>query len=234
MISIIQTDWCSSAKCYAFRNNNNHEFFFAVKLLLWAALNCWSDCIRQTPTFLFFSMRKRKLVYIKFWPGWTVHVLKWACGLRLIGLKEIAMACHVQKPFFHHCKYWSWKTLARWMSIHPVTITGPTLVCLFLITSSLAPHACGSPPPLEHGDIRETRKFLYNHNERVQYLCQQYYRMEVQPYKTCKNGEWVGEEIKCYSKLPSMIHSNCFMTQRVLEAGENTNKRLQFDQSCTD
>lgn len=173
-------------------------------------------------------------MYIKFWPGWTVHVLKWACGLRLIGLKEIAMACHVQKLFFHHCKYWSWKTLAN-VNVNPSchnnwAYSGLSVPHHIL----LAPHACGSPPPLEHGDIRETRKFRYNHNERVQYLCQRYYTMEGHSYKTCNNGEWVGEEIKCYSKLPSMIHSNCFMTQRVLQAGENTNKRLQFDQSCTD
>ncbi|XP_075901187.1 complement factor H-related protein 1-like [Nelusetta ayraudi] len=76
-----------------------------------------------------------------------------------------------------------------------------------------APHACGSPPPLEHGDIRETRKFLYNHNERVQYLCQQYYRMEVQPYKTCKNGEWVGEEIKCYK--PCTVNSAIMTTHNI-------------------
>lgn len=182
-------------------------------------------------------MRKRKklnLCILSFDLGeqctcWREHV---GCGL--LDSKKLQWHVMFKNLFFHHCKYWSWKTLAN-VNVNPSchnnwAYSGPSVPHHIL----LAPLACGSPPPLEHGDIRETRKFLYNHNEGVQYLCLQYYTMEGRPDKTCNNGEWVGEEIKCYSKLPSMIHSNCFMTQRVLQAGENTNKRLQFDQSCTD
>lgn len=55
------------------------------------------------------------------------------------------------------------------------------------------PLGCGKPPLLADGDIQTTTKFHYEHNERVEYLCQRYYVMEGGPYRTCNNGEWTGE-----------------------------------------
>uniref|UniRef100_A0A8P4GCI1 Sushi domain-containing protein n=1 Tax=Dicentrarchus labrax TaxID=13489 RepID=A0A8P4GCI1_DICLA len=49
------------------------------------------------------------------------------------------------------------------------------------------------PPPLTDGDIRASLKSQYNHNERVEYMCQNYYTMDGQPHKTCVNGEWIGQ-----------------------------------------
>ncbi|XP_077440774.1 complement factor H-related protein 5-like isoform X1 [Vanacampus margaritifer] len=59
-----------------------------------------------------------------------------------------------------------------------------------------APLQCGQPPYLAGGDTTSSSQFSYQHNERVEYNCQAYYVMEGQNYKTCKNGEWVGQ-LKC-------------------------------------
>ncbi|XP_042271662.1 complement factor H-related protein 1-like [Thunnus maccoyii] len=55
---------------------------------------------------------------------------------------------------------------------------------------------CERPPVLANGDTTTSAKPRYEHNERVDYTCQQYYIMEGEPYQTCNNGEWTGE-IKC-------------------------------------
>ncbi|XP_051233423.1 complement factor H like 4 [Dicentrarchus labrax] len=55
------------------------------------------------------------------------------------------------------------------------------------------PVGCQRPPPLTDGDIRASLKSQYNHNERVEYMCQNYYTMDGQPHKTCVNGEWIGQ-----------------------------------------
>ncbi|XP_038571073.1 complement factor H-related protein 3-like [Micropterus salmoides] len=55
---------------------------------------------------------------------------------------------------------------------------------------------CESPPPLKDGDIKYTMKSQYSHNERVEYVCQPFYIMEGVPYRTCNNGEWIGE-LRC-------------------------------------
>ncbi|XP_077439314.1 complement factor H-like [Vanacampus margaritifer] len=62
-----------------------------------------------------------------------------------------------------------------------------------------APLQCGQPPYLAGGDTTSSSQFSYQHNERVEYNCQAYYVMEGQNYKTCKNGEWVGQ-LKCLMK----------------------------------
>ncbi|KAK2835147.1 hypothetical protein Q5P01_015631 [Channa striata] len=59
-----------------------------------------------------------------------------------------------------------------------------------------AASGCKKPPPLADGDTRLTPKYNYNHNERVEYVCQNYYTMQGEPYKTCKNGQWTGD-IRC-------------------------------------
>ncbi|XP_042369307.1 complement factor H-like [Plectropomus leopardus] len=56
-----------------------------------------------------------------------------------------------------------------------------------------APLGCGRPPPLADGDTKTTVYFSYRHNERVEFICQNFFTMEGQPYKTCINGEWIGQ-----------------------------------------
>ncbi|XP_026003866.1 complement factor H-related protein 5-like [Astatotilapia calliptera] len=55
---------------------------------------------------------------------------------------------------------------------------------------------CGRPPPLSDGDTKTSTKQLYQHNEKVEYICQHYYVMKGGPFKTCNHGEWTGE-IRC-------------------------------------
>ncbi|XP_067369007.1 complement factor H-like isoform X2 [Channa argus] len=54
------------------------------------------------------------------------------------------------------------------------------------------PSGCGKPPPLADGDTRFTSKFKYNHNDRVEYTCKNYYTMRGGPSKICNNGDWTG------------------------------------------
>nr|XP_033478142.1 complement factor H-like isoform X2 [Epinephelus lanceolatus] len=56
-----------------------------------------------------------------------------------------------------------------------------------------APLGCGKPPSLLDGDIKTSLQFQYRHNDRVEYICENFYTMEGQPYKTCINGEWTGQ-----------------------------------------
>uniref|UniRef100_A0A3Q1H2F0 Sushi domain-containing protein n=1 Tax=Anabas testudineus TaxID=64144 RepID=A0A3Q1H2F0_ANATE len=51
---------------------------------------------------------------------------------------------------------------------------------------------CETPPALLDGDLRDTMKSQYRHNERVEYMCQTYYTMEGEPHRTCINGAWTG------------------------------------------
>lgn len=177
-------------------------------------------------------------MFNNFWPVWTVHVPKWARGTGLIGLKEISLACHVQNLFFcHHCKYWLWKTWAMWVYADVTPHCHNNCACPALSVSHhtlLVPHTCGPPPPLQHGDIRETRKFRYNHDERVEYVCQKYYTMQVRPYKTCNNGEWIGEEVKCYSKLPWIFTLTIIWAKKKsmkpLGSQKNQKSRLVFSE----
>ncbi|XP_073331839.1 complement factor H-like [Pagrus major] len=54
------------------------------------------------------------------------------------------------------------------------------------------PLGCNNPPSLTDGDTRESLRGRYSHNERVEYVCQNLYQMEGEPYQTCRNGEWLG------------------------------------------
>ncbi|XP_071388059.1 complement factor H-related protein 2-like [Centroberyx affinis] len=56
-----------------------------------------------------------------------------------------------------------------------------------------APVLCGRPPLLEGGDINDSVKVMYDHGERVVYVCQSYHTLIGQSHKTCYNGEWTGE-----------------------------------------
>ncbi|XP_061884505.1 complement factor H like 5 [Entelurus aequoreus] len=55
---------------------------------------------------------------------------------------------------------------------------------------------CQRPPHLSGGDTKFSTKHTYEHNDRVEYICQNHYKMEGEPYKTCKNGQWTGD-MKC-------------------------------------
>ncbi|XP_062251961.1 complement factor H-like isoform X1 [Platichthys flesus] len=59
-----------------------------------------------------------------------------------------------------------------------------------------APLDCQQPPPLENGDTKNSVRFSYRHNERVEHICQAYHVMQGGPFKTCSDGEWTGE-IRC-------------------------------------
>ncbi|XP_034093343.1 complement factor H-like isoform X2 [Gymnodraco acuticeps] len=51
---------------------------------------------------------------------------------------------------------------------------------------------CGTAPIIADGDLKYARKSNNSHNEMVEYMCQAYYTMEGEPYKTCVNGVWTG------------------------------------------
>uniref|UniRef100_A0A8C5DZ83 Sushi domain-containing protein n=1 Tax=Gouania willdenowi TaxID=441366 RepID=A0A8C5DZ83_GOUWI len=59
---------------------------------------------------------------------------------------------------------------------------------------SLVP--CGKPPLIADGVIVAGIKEQYKENDQVTYGCPIYYTIEGGPYKTCINGEWIGE-IRC-------------------------------------
>ncbi|CAN9500722.1 unnamed protein product [Ophioblennius macclurei] len=84
------------------------------------------------------------------------------------------------------------------------------------------PTGCGILPPLDGGDTKETVKFQYRHNERVEYDCQNYYVMEGEPYKTCFNGEWRGD-VKC---LKPCTVNNDDMNRRNIEFKYTNRKKL--------
>ncbi|KAM9766113.1 complement factor H-related protein 2-like [Menidia menidia] len=52
---------------------------------------------------------------------------------------------------------------------------------------------CSSPPLLDNGDIKDSLKQKYKHDETVEYSCQAWYKMEGGPFRKCVNGEWTGE-----------------------------------------
>nr|XP_049575296.1 complement factor H-like isoform X3 [Syngnathus scovelli] len=56
-----------------------------------------------------------------------------------------------------------------------------------------APLQCERPPHLAGGDTAVSTKFSYNHNDKVKYICQNYYVMKGGPEKTCSNGQWLGD-----------------------------------------
>ncbi|XP_074491215.1 complement factor H-related protein 2-like [Sebastes fasciatus] len=76
----------------------------------------------------------------------------------------------------------------------------------------LAPLGCGKPPPLADGDTTETLRFQYGHGERVEYTCQNLYTMEGEQYKTCFNGEWVGQ-MRCLK--PCTVDREAMITHNI-------------------
>lgn len=77
----------------------------------------------------------------------------------------------------------------------------------------LVPRGCGPPPPLQYGDIRESVRVQYGHNERVAYTCKSLYTMQGSGVKICSNGDWTGEDMTCLSKLLSVVSYKSYSFQ---------------------
>ncbi|XP_018526375.1 complement factor H-related protein 4 [Lates calcarifer] len=95
----------------------------------------------------------------------------------------------------------------------------PPLLCLFVLWldmdvsfSQNEPAGCQTPPALTDGDIKDTMKQHYSHSERVEYMCQNYYTMEGDPYRTCINGEWTGQ-IRCLK--PCTVNENDMIQRNI-------------------
>ncbi|XP_055364106.1 complement factor H-like isoform X2 [Betta splendens] len=74
------------------------------------------------------------------------------------------------------------------------------------------PTDCGSPPPLPDGDVRYTMRSQYKHCEQVEYMCQTYYTMEGEPYRTCVDGEWTGH-MRCLK--PCIVNEDIFRQHNI-------------------
>ncbi|KAI9517663.1 hypothetical protein NQZ68_004885 [Dissostichus eleginoides] len=75
-----------------------------------------------------------------------------------------------------------------------------------------APSGCGKPTPLENGDIEGTVRYGYRNAAKVKYICQNYYIMQGDPYKTCTNGEWIGQ-MRCLK--PCTVNSQDLTTHNI-------------------
>ncbi|KAM4575502.1 complement factor H-like [Fundulus diaphanus] len=73
-----------------------------------------------------------------------------------------------------------------------------------------APIVCSAPPALEDGDTKSYigSDSVFQHGDKVEYICQQTYTMSGEPFKTCDNGVWIGD-IRCLtlSKLKKPLES---------------------------
>jgi complement factor H len=58
---------------------------------------------------------------------------------------------------------------------------------------------CGSPPPIDNGDITSFPLPEYAQHSLVEYQCQSLYQLQGNKKITCRNGEW-SEPPKCLSK----------------------------------
>ncbi|XP_077573774.1 complement factor H-like [Stigmatopora nigra] len=83
------------------------------------------------------------------------------------------------------------------------------------------PLECEHPPYLAGGDTKYSTKYKYRHDEKVEYICQNYYVMEGQSYKTCKNGQWIGE-MKCLK--PCTVNRELMSTYNILFRYTRDNK----------
>ncbi|XP_069009110.1 complement factor H-like [Embiotoca jacksoni] len=73
---------------------------------------------------------------------------------------------------------------------------------------------CESPPALLGGDTKNSVLFKYNHNDRVEYICQNLYTMEGEPYMTCINGQWTGRMRCLNNRCPIPPYDNGFVVVR--------------------
>uniref|UniRef100_A0A8C5E306 Sushi domain-containing protein n=1 Tax=Gouania willdenowi TaxID=441366 RepID=A0A8C5E306_GOUWI len=79
-------------------------------------------------------------------------------------------------------------------------------------SSLVAPGACGKPPTIDDGIILAGIKEQYAENDQVTYGCPLYYTIEGGPYKTCINGEWIGE-IRC--NKPCIVDRDAMNRQNI-------------------
>ncbi|KAG8003371.1 Complement factor H-related protein 3, partial [Nibea albiflora] len=98
-----------------------------------------------------------------------------------------------------------------------------TVICTHVVSELLR---CGTPPFIEGGGIKYTTKSHYDHNERVEYMCQPYYTMEGDPYKTCINGEWTGH-MRC---LKPCIAKEDIFRQHNITLESNNRKYFTHDE----
>ncbi|KAF3855417.1 hypothetical protein F7725_023472, partial [Dissostichus mawsoni] len=83
----------------------------------------------------------------------------------------------------------------------------------------------GKPTPLADGDIEGTVGHEYRHGDRVKYICQNHYIMQGDPYKTCTNGEWIGQ-MRCLSKTLHCDYQD-LSTHNIDFRYTTTDKRIQ-------
>uniref|UniRef100_A0A8C6TI28 Sushi domain-containing protein n=1 Tax=Neogobius melanostomus TaxID=47308 RepID=A0A8C6TI28_9GOBI len=58
---------------------------------------------------------------------------------------------------------------------------------------------CSPPPEVENAVIMGSFEKEYP-SDKVKYQCDHLYELEGRPYKTCSNGQWIGD-LQCLSKL---------------------------------
>ncbi|XP_028300805.1 complement factor H-like [Gouania willdenowi] len=88
---------------------------------------------------------------------------------------------------------WETKAIRCIRTTSKVNDVGPNPTTTSQVTA-LGP--CGKPPTIDDGIILAGIKEQYKENDKVKYGCPLYYTIEGEPYKTCINGEWIGE-ISC-------------------------------------
>ncbi|XP_030582913.1 complement factor H-related protein 2-like isoform X2 [Archocentrus centrarchus] len=86
---------------------------------------------------------------------------------------------------------------------------------------------CGRPPALEDGDVKNTTKERYNHSETIEYMCQSYYTMEGEPYRTCYNGKWTGQ-MRCLN--PCVANEDEMRQHNITFKSNDYNKYLVHDE----
>ncbi|XP_035996903.1 P-selectin-like isoform X2 [Fundulus heteroclitus] len=77
-----------------------------------------------------------------------------------------------------------------------------------------APIVCSAPPPLEDGDTKSyiSSVSVFQHGDKVEYICRQTYTMSGEPFKTCNNGVWIGE-MRCLK--PCTVNEQLMNTHNI-------------------
>uniref|UniRef100_A0A8C6T330 Sushi domain-containing protein n=1 Tax=Neogobius melanostomus TaxID=47308 RepID=A0A8C6T330_9GOBI len=52
---------------------------------------------------------------------------------------------------------------------------------------------CARPPALKNGYVLNNSSYFYVNGDKVRYQCDHLYELEGRPYKTCSNGQWIGD-----------------------------------------
>ncbi|XP_014649596.1 PREDICTED: complement factor H-like [Ceratotherium simum simum] len=73
--------------------------------------------------------------------------------------------------------------------------------------------ACGPPPPLPNGEVKETQKEEYGHSEEVEYVCNPRFLLKGSNKTQCVDGKWttlpvcIEEESTC-GDIPELDHGD--------------------------